>query len=672
MDVDDISTVAVLGAGSMGHGIAEVAALAGYDVRLRDIDEELVRDGYDQIEWSLNKLAEKQQISEADAEAALGRVDPIVDIEAAVDDVDVVIEAVPEKMAIKREVYADLEAYAPDEAIFATNTSSLSITELSEATERPGQFCGMHFFNPPVRMPLVEVVAGAHTDEATLETIAALAERMDKTPVRVHKDAPGFVVNRVLVPLMNEAAWLVHEGEATVAEVDSTAKFGVGLPMGSFELADQVGIDVGYHVLEYMHETLGDAYEPCPLLAEKVEADELGKKTGRGFYDYEGEGADVPHDAVREDVQERLLAVMANEVAALVDGDVADPEAIDRAVELGAGFPEGPAAMADAAGLATLVDRLERLHEATGAARHEPREYLRTLAADGGSFHDADGDGDGDGAGEGSDGDAGDAYDYDAVRVEFEADGRVGHVILDRPHRLNTITMELLDEFGDAVARLTADESVRAILVTGEGDRAFSAGADIQASASAFGDNLEGTELSRRGQEVYGRLEEADVPVVIGVDGYCLGGGMELSLAGDLRVASRRSEFGQPEHNLGLLPGWGGTQRLQRIVGVGRAKEIIFTADRYEAETMADYGLVNEVTDNDDLLDRAIELATEMANGPPVAQRLTKRAMHRGWGDMEAGLEIEAQGFGHLFATDDLAEGATAFMGDRDPEFEGK
>src|SRR5699024_2314967 len=150
--------------------------------------------------------------------------------------------------------------------------SSLSITDLAEVTDRPERFCGMHFFNPPVRMQLVEVITGAHTADETLETVEALAEEFGKTPVRVRKDSPGFIVNRVLVPLMNEAAWLVEDDVATMAEVDSTTTFELGLPMGSFELADQVGIDVGFHVLEYMHETLGDAYEPCPLLEEKVEA----------------------------------------------------------------------------------------------------------------------------------------------------------------------------------------------------------------------------------------------------------------------------------------------------------------------------------------------------------------------------------------------------------------
>ncbi|MFC6725534.1 3-hydroxyacyl-CoA dehydrogenase NAD-binding domain-containing protein, partial [Halobium palmae] len=388
MELDEVDTVAVLGAGNMGHGIAEVAALAGYRVTLRDIEEEFVQNGYDQIEWSLNKLAEKERIGDDEAEAALERVTPLVELSEAVVDADVVIEAVPEKMEIKKEVYGEVEEYAPDRAVFATNTSSLSITELSEVTDRPEQFCGMHFFNPPVRMDLVEVISGAHSSDGTLDLISDLAEAMGKTPVRVRKDSPGFIVNRVLVPLMNEAAWIVHDDVATVAEVDSTTKFGIGIPMGSFELADQVGIDVGYHVLEYMHETLGDAYEPCPLLEEKVENGNLGRKSGKGFYDYEdGEGVGIPTDEVRDDVEERLFAIMANEVAGLVENDVADAEAVDHAMQLGAGYPDGPAEFADEHGVDSLLETLVDLHEETGADRYVATDYLRELAESGEGFH---------------------------------------------------------------------------------------------------------------------------------------------------------------------------------------------------------------------------------------------------------------------------------------------
>src|SRR6056297_863999 len=583
MELEEVNTIAVLGAGNMGHGIAEVAALAGYDVHLRDIKEEFVQNGYEQIEWSLGKLAEREQISEDDADEALDRITPLVDVGEAVGDADVVIEAVPEKMDIKKDVYGEVEEHAPDRTIFATNTSSLSITELSEVTDRKETFCGMHFFNPPVRMQLVEVISGAHSDEATLDVIEELAEDFGKTPVRVHKDSPGFIVNRILVPLMNEACWLVHEGEATIAEVDSTTKYDMGLPMGSFELGDQVGNDVSYHVLEYMHEELGDAYEPCPLLEEKVENDELGKKTGKGFYDYEdGDGADVPTDEGSEFVADRLTAVMANETAHLIGGDVAGPDAIDEAVQLGAGFPDGAAKLADDAGLDHLLDVLESAHEETGAERYAPADYL-SQAAEQGGFHG------------GGDADGGARYDFDTIRVEKPGE-MVGKLVLDRPHRMNTISGELLDELGEAIDLLEDDEDVRSILLVGEGEKAFSAGADVQSMASGA-DPIQAVELSRNGQQTFGKLQGCDLPVVAGIDGFCLGGGMEMATCADMRVASERSELGQPEHNLGLLPGWGGTQRLQRIVGEGRAKEIIFTAERFPAEEMAEFGFVNEVVD---------------------------------------------------------------------------
>ncbi len=416
-----------------------------------------------------------------------------------------------------------------------------------------------------------------------------------------------------------------------------------------------MGNDVGLHVLEYLHEVLGDAYTPCPLLEQKVEAEKFGKKTGEGFYDYEDGGVEIPRDAAREDIETRLLALLANEVGKLVENDVAPVSDIDEAVMLGGGWPEGPAKMTDAAGLETLVETLDELHGETDDPRFEASEGLRDAAEEGGFY--------------GSD-DDGDAMAYDTITVET-LDGHVGHIELDRPHRMNTVSLEMLDELGDAIDRLGENDAVRAVLVTGAGDKAFSAGADVVASASNA-NPLDGIELSRKGQETFGKFEECPMPVVAGIDGYALGGGMELATAADLRVASERSTFGQPEHDLGLLPGWGGTQRLAKIVGEGRAKEIIFTADHYDAAEMTDYGFVNDLVGNDELFDEALALAEKLAAGPPIAQDFTKRAMHAGRDDENAGLEVESQAFGHLFATEDLMEGLAAFSADRDPEFEGK
>ncbi|WP_435095300.1 3-hydroxyacyl-CoA dehydrogenase NAD-binding domain-containing protein [Halarchaeum sp. P4] len=655
MDVEDIETVAVLGAGTMGHGIAEVAALAGFEVALRDIKEEFVQAGYEEVRWSLEKLVEKDELTTEEADAALERVDPVVDLEEAVADADVVVETVPEKVDVKKNVYREVSQYVAEDALIATNTSALSVTELSEVVERPERFCGMHFFNPPIRMQLVEVIPGAHTHDETVDAAMEFARAMGKTPIHVNHDTPGFVVNRVLVPLLNEAAWIVHNGDATVEEVDSTARYGIGLPNGAFRLADQIGLDVATDVLDYLHAELGAAYEPCPLLHEHVQAGDLGRKTGRGFYDYEDEdGPTIPTDEARDDVERRLLAVMANEAAKLVGDEVATPEEIDEAMMLGAGFPEGPAKLADRAGLVTLYETLAELQGETDAARYAPAEELVRRAGAGENFH----------------------HEISEIEEEtafnditLDIRDRVGHITLDREHRMNTITAELLDELVEAVDALEDDPEVRAILVTGTGE-AFSAGADVQRIAGNA-DAVEAVELARQGQQAFARFEECEMPVVVGIEGYCYGGGMELAACADLRVASHDSELGMTQHDIGLLPGWGGTQRLPDIVGEGRAKEMILTAERYPPEEMADYGFLNEIVEANHLEERAFELARDLAAGPPIAQRYTKRAIRAGRESREAGLEAEAQAFGQLLNTEDLMEGITAFMGEREPEFEG-
>ncbi len=656
MELDDVDTITVLGAGTMGHGIAEVAALAGYTVNLRDIKEGFVQDGYDQIEWSLNKLAEKDRLTEEEAEQALSNVTAYVDLSEAMVDSDVVIEAAPEDFDIKQDVYEELSEVAPDDTIFTSNTSSISITDLSEVTDRPEQFCGMHFFNPPVRMELVEVIRGEHTSDDTIELIEGLAEEMDKTPVRVRKDDPGFIVNSILVPLMNEASWIVELGDATIEEVDSTTKYDMGLPMGAFELSDQVGNDITLHVLQYMHDVLGDAYEPSPQLVRKVDNDELGKKTGNGFYDYEdGDGAEIPTDAISEAIRERLIALLANETGKLIQKGVAPPKDIDKAMKLGAAFPKGPAKLCDESGLDAAIETLEALYEETGAARYEVCDGLREAAEDGGFYGPTADD---------------DEIEFEAIRVEYPTE-MVGQIVLDRPQQLNTVSPAMLAEFGQAVDMLDGDDDVRAILVTGAGDRAFSAGADAMSMAGSA-NPIDAIELSRNGQQTWGKLEDASVPVVAGIDGFALGGGMELATCADLRIATERSEFGQPEFNLGLLPGWGGTQRLANLIGESLAKQIIFSAERYDAEQMKEWGFVNYVTDKNSFEEDAIELAADMAAGPPLAMEYTKKAMHAGRDDTEAGLETEAFAFGHLLDTEDVMEGVTKLQSDEDPEFKGK
>ena len=651
MTIANIDAVTVLGAGTMGHGIAEVAALAGYDVTIRDVEEELLEEALEDIEWSLDKLVERGELGEDEADTARERISTTVDVGSALDDADVIIEAVPERLDIKQAVYEDVAAEAPAGAILATNTSGLSIDALAEATDRPAAFCGMHFFNPPVRMDLVEVIGGERTDASTLETIEALAESMGKEPVRVEKDAPGFIVNRILIQYLNDAAWRVATDESTIAAVDASTKYELGLPMGAFELADQVGLDVANDILVYLHEELGAAYEPSPLIKELVADGRLGRKSNAGFYNYDDGGVEIQRSEGSSELGDRLLAVMANEVAKLLAEDVAGPDAIDRAMQLGAGFPQGPIGMADERGPDALVEYLEADHDRVDHPRYAVADRLRTAADESGFRADHDGD------------------SFETIRIERPVE-HVGVIVLDRAHRMNAITTGMLDELERAIERLEAEDT-RAVVIRGAGDRAFSAGADLQAMPDVLDAPAAAIELSTHGQDAFARLRASPLPIIAGIDGYCLGGGFELAAAADLRIATSDATFGQTERNLGLIPGWGGTQHVAPIIGRGRALELVLTGDHYDAETMERYGFINRVVDRTDFEEEVLTFAGEIADGPPLAMGAAKRVVYAGDGEPTAGLEAEAQAFGQLTATDDLTEGVTAFLEDREPDFTG-
>ncbi|MEM8962886.1 MAG: 3-hydroxybutyryl-CoA dehydrogenase [Acidobacteriota bacterium] len=282
---NSIQSIGVVGAGTMGHGIAQVSAQAGYDVTLVDINSDALERGMAKIEKSLAKLAAKGRI-DADAQAAArARITPSSELESLAT-VDLAIEAVVEREDIKRQVLTDLDRLCKASAILATNTSSISITKLAAATERPERVIGMHFMNPVPLMKLVEVIRGLATDQTTYDAVEAASRVMGKVPVEVH-DAPGFVSNRVLMPMINEAVFCLHEGVGTAEAIDEVMKLGMNHPMGPLALADLIGLDVCLDILRVLHDGFGDPkYRPCVLLVKMVDAGYLGRKSGRGFYDY--------------------------------------------------------------------------------------------------------------------------------------------------------------------------------------------------------------------------------------------------------------------------------------------------------------------------------------------------------------------------------------------------
>jgi len=657
MKLKDVKHIAVIGSGTMGHGIAELAALAGYQVTMQDISEEIVNKGYENIKWSLQKLAEKNLVPKDKAERAAKSITPLVDLKEAVKNADVVIEAAPEIMKLKKELFDKLEQFAPKGAVLASNTSSLSITEIGKMTKRPDQVVGMHFFNPPVKMALVEVIKGKDTSEETMQLIVELSEKLGKTPVRVSKDVRGFIVNRVLVgPFLFEAGWMVSRGEATVEQVDSRMKFYEGFPMGPFELQDLTGIDIGYHLTK-------EAGLPVPtLIEEKVKKGEIGRKSGKGFYDYKGAGAQYAQDAGKDFDPLPIYALMVNEAAWLLENKVTTAEEIDLAVRLGAGFPEGILRRADKLGLDKLLAALEKRYQQHKDERYKPVALLTQMvqagktgqAAGQGFYHY--------GTQEGA------QTRYHAIKVDIDQERRVAWITLNRPDRLNAINSDMRSELPRAFAELNQDERVRAIVIQGAGDKAFSAGADITEFSSAAP-----TQMVGLGSEFFSAPAQSPKPVIAAIDGFCLGGGMELALACDFRLASKRSQLGQPEIHLGLIPGGGGTQRLARLVGASRAKELCMFGERINAEQAREWGLVNRVYDDGSFKAKAKEFAETLAARAPVAVCMTKRVIDEGaQAPMSTGLLLEREAFGLLFTTEDMSEGVTAFLTKRKPDFKGK
>ncbi len=287
MGMKDVEKVAVIGAGAMGAGIAQTCSQASYAVALQDIDQKFVDGGFARIRGPLEKRVAKGKMDQADVDAILDRIEGTTDLEAAVDGADLVIEAIFEKMDVKKGLYEELEAAAAKGVVFASNTSSLSITELASATRRPDRFIGMHFFNPAPVMKLVEIIRGSETSDETTAFSMEFCRSLGKEPIEVN-EAPGFVVNRVLVPAMNEAFNLLMEGVASAEDIDKAMKLGTNWPMGPLELADYTGLDIGLDVMEVMHRETGDPkFRPSPLLRKYVRAGRLGRKTGRGVYEYE-------------------------------------------------------------------------------------------------------------------------------------------------------------------------------------------------------------------------------------------------------------------------------------------------------------------------------------------------------------------------------------------------
>jgi len=659
---------AVVGAGTMGGEIAQTIAAADIPVVLKDVKQEFVDAGLDKArevtKSQLDKLVAKEKLTPEQADARLdeviGRITGAVDY-SGFGDVDFVVEAAPEKMEIKQAVFGELDEVTPGHAILASNTSSLSISEMAEATLRPDRVVGFHFFYPASVMPLLEIVEGEETSPETTLAAYNFAQTIRKQPITC-AEVPGFVVNRILNSAVGELWRAQEEHGLSIQKIDAKVAEAQLAPMGPFILTDLLGLDTVMHVAEHLHRSYGDSFYVHQGMSKLVADGKLGAKSGGdGFYkdgepQLEGEGE--PDDELIETFGLKALV----EACLLLEEGVAAARDIDLGMMAGAGldprrglFP--PLMKADLEGLDVVLEKLERAKDAHGERFEAPR-VLRRLVAQGRL---------GQKAGQGfyayPQPDEGDQTE--TVKLETRGDVAIAW-LANLP--MNAISPQVINDLGTVWERVKADDEVGAMVIASSVPVVFSAGADIKAFTQM--DTEGGRELIDAGHELLRDLGSSRVSTVAAVNALAFGGGCELAMACDFRIAAESAVFGQPEIKLGILPGFGGTQRLPRLTGPGKALEMNLIGDAISAEDALVHGLANRVVPDHELFDTAVAWARKLAGQAPVAVELVKQASHKG--DLDEGIEAEKRAFAEAFLSDDAKEGISAFLGKRTPKWQGR
>jgi enoyl-CoA hydratase/3-hydroxyacyl-CoA dehydrogenase len=376
-----LKNITVLGSGIMGHGIAQISAMSGYKVKLRDIEKQFLDRAMDKVKWSLQKLAEKNKITNDQVEEYYNNITPVVDLNESVKETDLIIEAVPEDYNLKRSVYKELDKITDSKTIYASNTSTLPITELSKLIDNPNRFIGVHFFNPPQLMKLVEIIPGTETDPAIIAEINNFVKKIKKTPIICKKDVAGFIVNRIFIPLVHEAAHCLYRDNISMEIVDSAVKYRLDLPMGIFELADYTGLDVIYKATYEMFLRDKKVLLPHPKIKELYEAKHFGQKSGKGFYEYKGdkyERIDLSEEKASKYDPISILAVASNNASWLISNEVCSKEDLENALKLGMGLKTEIFNLVEKYGVQKVIDELNKLKDKYGEF-YLPDNYLLSL-----------------------------------------------------------------------------------------------------------------------------------------------------------------------------------------------------------------------------------------------------------------------------------------------------
>jgi len=658
---------AVVGAGTMGGEIAQAIAAADIDVVLKDVKDEFVQTGIDKArdvtKGQLDRLVKKEKLTQEQADArleeVLGRIEGTTSYDGF-GDVDFVIEAAPERMEIKQAVFAELDAVTPGHAILSSNTSSLSISEIAEATLRPDKVCGFHFFYPASIMPLLEIVEGPESSGETITAAINFARKIRKQPITC-AEVPGFVVNRILNSAVGEIWRAQAEGGLSIKSIDEGVAAANVAPMGPFVLVDMLGLDTVLHVAEHLKESYGDSFYVHEGMQKLVADGKLGAKSGGdGFYK-DGEPqleGDAEADAGKLADLWTLKALV--EACLVLEEGVCTAREIDFGMMAGAGldprrglFP--PFMKADAEGLDVQLEKLEKAAEEHGE-RFNPPTVLKRLVAQGRLGAKA-------GQGFYAYPQADEGEQTDTVKLESRGDVAIAW-LANAP--MNSISPDVIRDLGTVWEKVESGP-YRAMVIASSIPVVFSAGADIKAFTKM---DAGSADLIDTGHDLLRSFGKSSVVTIAAVNALAFGGGCELAMSCDFRIAAESASFGQPEINLGIIPGFGGTQRLPRLVGQEKALEMNLVGDEIGAAEAGAYGLVTRVVPDHELFDSALGWAKKLAGQAPLAVQQIKEVS--GKGDLDEGIDAEKAGFAAAFQTADAKEGISAFLGKRTPEWKGE
>ncbi|HYK92908.1 MAG TPA: enoyl-CoA hydratase-related protein, partial [Thermoplasmata archaeon] len=607
-------------------------AMAGFDVRVRDLTDAMLARGQAAVERTLDGGIARKKITAATKSEVLGRLKFTTDAAEAVRGADLVIEAVFEELAVKRQLFDDISAFVGPETLVATNTSSLSVSVLAEGFPGPERFAGLHFFYPAPINKLLEVVGGSRTTAATLDALTQFAYRLRKIPIRV-KDSAGFAVNRFFVPYLNEASRMLGEGVTSIGTIEAAGRAFTGATLGPFELMNVTGTAISFHSMQSLEAAFGVAYAPAPRMEEQFRA--------QAPWDWKSDPVDEPAMAK---VRARFEGLVFGIAAQLVAEGVATAEAVEVGAEVGLRWSTGPFALMSRLGLATAAERVQTFARAWGPAFPVAPELVER----------------------GKKGEHGWPLHY----VRTEKRGVVAWVLLDRPQVMNSLSTPVLTQLEEAFQRLHDDPTVRCVVLAGASPT-FCAGADIGEMAQK--DAVEGRSFGRLGAAVCRAIERSPMPVIAFVEGYALGGGLEIALACDFIVASETAKVGLPEVSIGIHPGMGGASRLARLVGPGRAKYLVLLGAPVSATEAQRLGVIVRTFPSDGAREEVQSMAESIAGHAPLAVRWVKGVIDRGMDSpLDSAVQLETESAGRTFQTDDRAEGMRAFLERRRPHFEGR